>query len=520
MAKRSTRPSISSNKRLAAENDLLAKKVDLTERTMSNSLSGLAQGLSASNGFGMSNLTSFDPILQNNQYAPLTLMWTALMYLYTTHGLCQTAIDMPVMDAIRGGLEFYSEGEIDADNLKQIEEYFEENSVLERIGDAFIWARLFGGGALVINTEGDCEDPIGDEIINGGQIEFYDACRWELTCERRIPKSGRYGYYGKQLDASRVITILGKRAPWLIRAQLSDWGMSEIQRANEDFNLFLRTRNVLYEILDEAKVDVYRLKGFREQLASSSGTALTIKRIQATNQIKNFNNALVMDAEDEYTTKQLSFSGIAEIMKENRMGLASAFRMPMSKLFGIPSTGFSSGEDDLENYNALVESEVRQPMRAVVRKVLKMVVKNLFGDDLEVSFKFKPLRILSAPEEETIKTSKSNRYLAMFDKMLMNSKEIGEAMQKDNLVPIPLQAEQGLLDEHPVLQSNEALMPSESGMPGEDGAQQTATEQESEGALPVNWEGQEAKPLVLPKSGGTGKPEMPTKPKSPEKPRI
>ena len=87
---------------------------------------------------------------------------------------------------------------------------------MDRIADAFIWARLFGGGALVINTEGDPEDPIGDELM-GGEVELYDACRWELTCERRIPKSGKYGFYGKTLDASRVITILGKRAPWLVR---------------------------------------------------------------------------------------------------------------------------------------------------------------------------------------------------------------------------------------------------------------------------------------------------------------
>lgn len=440
---------VNANKKLMLENSLIKAKSELLEKTIHNSLSGLASGITGDFGGGMSPLTSLTPMLQNNLYAPVTLMWTNLMYLYKTHGLIQTAIDMPVLDALRGGLDLHSD-QLDSEDLGLLEDKMEEDNVLERIGDAFIWARLFGGGALVINTEGDCSEPVGDEVEDGGKIELYDACRWELQCERRIPKTEEYGYYGKKLHASRVITILGKRAPWLIRAQLSDWGMSEIERMVEDFNLFLRNRNVIYELLEEAKVDIYQLKGFTAQLASSTGTNLTTRRIQAMNQIKNFNNALVMDSEDKYEMKQMSFGGLADMMKENRMGIASALRMPMSKLFGIPSTGQSSGEDDIENYNGMIESEVRGPMKPVLRKVLKLYVKNLFGDDLDINFKFKPLRILSGTDEEAIKTSKSTRYVQLFEHMMINSKELGEMLQKDNLVPIPLEAEEGLLDAHPV----------------------------------------------------------------------
>jgi hypothetical protein len=482
VAKLTNRQILANNKTLTLENSVLRKKSALLEGTVNNSLSGLAAGLSGDFNGGQSPLTSFLPALQNNMYAPVTLMWTMLMYMYKTHGLIQTAIDMPVLDALRGGLDLHS-NELDTDDLGKLDDYLEEHAILERIGDAFIWARLFGGGALIINTEGDCHEPIGDEIVNGGQIEFYDACRWELTAERRIPKSGLYGFYGKQLHKSRVITILGKRAPWLIRAQLSDWGMSEIERMFEDFNLFTRNRNVIYQLLEEAKVDVYTLDGFTAQLASSTGTALTTKRIQTMNQIKNFNNALIMDAKDKYEQKQINFGGLAEMMKENRMGIAAALRMPMSKIFGIPASGISgSGEDDIENYNGMIESEVRQPMKQVIRKVLKIVVKNLFGDELDVNFKFKPLRILSGADEESIKSSKSTRYMALFEHMLLNSKEMGEIMQKENLVPIPMKAEEGLLDEHPVPLTNipgapkpstavkDAIKQGEDGAAGESGS--------------------------------------------------
>lgn len=497
------------NRRLLRQNEALARKSDILEKTLHNSLGGLADGLTGFSGLGgQAPLTSLSPAFQNNQYQPVTLLWTMLMYLYKTHGLIQTAIDQPVLDALRGGLDLSSD-QLDSDDIRKIEDYLEENDVMARIGDAFIWARLFGGGALIVNTEANSEEPIGDEIREGCQMEFYDACRWELTATRRLPENGRYGFYGKQLDASRVITILGKRAPFLIRAQLSDWGMSEVERMLEDFNMYMRGRNVVYEILEEAKVDVYQLKGFTAMLATSMGTNLTTKRIQTMNQIKNFNNALILDKEDGYEMKTLNFGGLPDILKENRIGIASALRMPMSKLFGTGSTnGLNSGEDDIENYNALIESEVRQPMKPVIRKVLKLVVENLFGEELDIRFRFRPLRLLGADAEEQIKTSKTNRFLSLYNNLLIDSKEIGEMLQKEELVPTQIKAEQGLLDEHPVAAEGQPVPvgPSEKvdgkAQPKkDDGKAEKADEPEKEAPEP------ESKPKKADKAEAPEKPE-------------
>ena len=434
------------NEKLKLENSLLKAKQDLKNMELQNSFTGLVSGITA-----QSNLASFNPALQNNVYAPLTINWVLLMYMYKTHGIIQTMIDMPVLDALRGGLEFHSD-QMDQDDIGRLEDDLEETGVYDVIGDAFIWARLFGGGALIFNTEAKYEEPLTvDQIEEGSMVEFYDACRWELGSPQRIPVTDFYDFYGKKIHKSRVLTIVGKRAPFILRAQLSDWGMSEIERVLEDFNGYLRGKNVVYELMDEAKVDVYRLKGFKTQLMSSTGTQATQSRIQQMNQLKNYNSALLMDMEDEYTQKQISFAGLAEMLAENRIGIASALRMPLSKIFGISAAGFNSGEDDIENYNAMVESEVRQPMKRIFRKVLEVKVRSLFGEDLDFDFKFKPLRILSATQEEDIKRSKSERLLSLYDRMLMSSKEVGEAVQQDNLVPVAIAAEQGLLEDHPAI---------------------------------------------------------------------
>lgn len=426
------------NNQLRETKALLKSAIELKNAQLQNSMMGLANPLTTQD-----NISSLTPLFNSNLYAPLTLQYTLLTYLYKTHGVLQTMIDEPVYDAFRDGIDLTSD-EIGSPDMGDLEDFIEEKGILDSVKNAGIWARLYGGAGLIVNVGQDWEQPFNEKDIAQGMLELYDADRWEFAGASRSAKE--FLFYGKKLDASRVITMGGKRAPRLIRAQLSGWGMSEMERTAEDFNMWLRGRNVLYEILDEAKVDVYGIKDYANTLATPSGESVIRNRIQMTNQIKNFHNALILDKEDEYHVIANSFAGLAEVMKENRIGLASALRMPMTKIFGMGATGLNaSSEDDIENYNAMITSQVREPMRPLLRKVLRLCQLAVFGEVYDIKFSFKPLRMLGAAEEEGVKKSKQDRYLSLYNARLLNSKEMGELMHKENLVPIVTEAQEGKL---------------------------------------------------------------------------
>lgn len=457
---------------LELQNNQMRDHLRMQKMQLQNSLTSLVQG-----AMGQTTLTSFNPMINNNIMAPLTINWTLLSYFYKTHGVIQTAIDMPVLDAFRGGIEIKSdEGELDEENVKEINDEIEEQDIISVWTDTGIWTRLFGGGAIIINTG---EDPAIPLDLNKPirHLELYAAARWELQSPSRIASTGGdelrtnrmnpweqyasamtdyYVFYGTKIHNSRVMAVTGKAAPFLIRWQLQGWGMSEIERMVEDFNIYIRTRNVLYDILNEAKVDVYRLEGLKDSLITEEGTQIIQRRIQNTNSLKNFNNALLLDKEDEYETKQLTFAGLAEVMKENRIGIASALRMPISKLFGIASTGMSSGEDDIENYNAMVESEVRQRMRKMVRKSIDLICLYKFGNTFQFHWDYKPLRMMSTLEEEDVKLKKHQRIMDMYDRGLMDSEEVGIAENRASLIDIETKAAQGKLEEFPAPAGAEA----------------------------------------------------------------
>ena len=86
-------------------------------------------------------------------------------------------------------------------------------------------------------------------------------------------------------------------------------GMSEAERMLRDLNNYLKTGDVLYEILDESKLDIYKIKDLANKLLTAGGTSQITKRIQAANEVKNYVNALILDTEEEYEQKSLTFAG-------------------------------------------------------------------------------------------------------------------------------------------------------------------------------------------------------------------
>jgi hypothetical protein len=146
-----------------------------------------------------------------------------------------------------------------------------------------------------------------------------------------------------------------------------------------------------------------------------------------------------MDKEDEFDHKQLSFSGLAEAQQGIRIQVASDMRMPLTKLFGVSASGFNSGEDDIEVYNSMVESDVRAKIKWPLLRMMEIKCQKLFGmvpTDLRISFK--SLRILGAEQEENVKTLKFNRLLSAKSAGEITRFEFREGCNKDKLLSITL----------------------------------------------------------------------------------
>jgi len=415
---------------------------------LNNSLSDVAASLSidpTSMNFatGGSTLSSYGTVAYSQNYSLLTLNRIILTYMYANLGLFQTAIQLPIQDGLAKGIKIES-GQLQPEDVDEILDWFEQNDVWKHLEDYWSWVRLYGGAAIIINCDQDPEKPINKRRLIKAPIEFYDVDRWQLSITGAeqpdyltyddMTDSDTFYLNGQKLDRSHLIIGSGKRAPSYIRRQLRGWGMSEGERMIRDLNNYLKTDDVLYEILDESKIDIYHIKDLANRMLTRGGTDAITKRIQLANQMKNYVSALVLDQDEQFESRSMTFTGLADVKRENRIGVASALRMPMTKLFGLSASGFSTGESDLDNYNQMVESEIQLKMKPAIRQCIEIACYNLWGYCPEFRFSFPKLKETPELEAAQIKESRGNFFTSLYDRGLFPAKNIADEMAKEEII--------------------------------------------------------------------------------------
>lgn len=402
-------------------------------------------------GWG-TQLSQTDTLFKNNRWYLVSNMRQLISQCYVEHGLVQTVIDVPVDDAMRGGIEITSK-QLSEDQIDQILNEIEREGDLMVVGQACKWNRLFGGAAIITITDQDPTQPLVIEAIKeGSPLKFRAVDMWELFWSfqntsdtsavidaHELTGNTHYDYYGVQLHNTRVMRLIGIEAPSFVRPRLRGWGCSIMETLVRSINQYLKSNNLSFEILDEFKIDVYKIKDLASSALTTEGQANIQRRIQLANQQKNFQHAVTMDKEDDWDHKQLSFSGLAETMQGIRLQVAADMRMPLTKIFGTGAQGFNSGEDDIEVYNAMVESQVRAKIKYEILRIIELRCQRAFGmipDDLKIDFK--PLRVLSSEQEENVKTQKFARLLQAKQAGEISSQEFKEGCNRDKLLPIQL----------------------------------------------------------------------------------
>jgi phage-related protein (TIGR01555 family) len=426
---------------------------------------GSALGFPGSGGIGYpgspfsEQVSDTTTLFKNLRWYLISNFRQLLSECYVEIGLIQTICRVPVDDALRGGVEIKSK-ELSEDQIQELQVSLDRDDDLNTIGEAAVWQRLFGGAGVVILTEQDPETEFQLDLIGpDSKLEFRAVDMWELFWDQQNTEGYDpevqdewfewYNYYAVKLHRSRVMRLKGLTAPSFIRPRLRGWGFSVVEALVRSINQYLKATDLGFEVLDEFKLDIFKIKNLVNTLLSPGGDQQVRQRVQMANWQKNYQNALVMDAEDDYVQKQLSFAGLADTMAGIRMQVAADMRMPITKLFGSQSGGLNSDDEtDLEVYNSMIESEVRGKLKYDILRVCEIKCQKLFGmvpEDLSLTFA--PLRVLGAVDEETVKTQKFTRAHTAATTGLITVEEFRDICNRDELLGIQLEElpEGGLL---------------------------------------------------------------------------
>ena len=382
----------------------------------------------------------------------ITLHWVSLTNAYNKNSFLQTAVNQKVEDAFKNEGLIIDTKTLDTEELEQLRTTMIEEGDIDAIIDCIRWGRLYGGGVLVANTEQDADTPLDKKALYGKKLKFIATNRWQCTANGIAPQIAekfiftdafsdneeqflKYQHTNQQIDKSRVGLFLGNEAPYLTKTILQGWNASIFEGILEPIENLLGSFNVTLELLSEAKIDIFKIANLASTLSSPQGERLIRKRLQIATENKNYKSSLAMDTEDDYQQKQINFGGIPQLLEQLMYIFCGYLRYPVSKLFGRGSSGFSSGEDDLENYNSTVNSEIRIPANKLITWVVNLRCLQLFGRELpDFKPKWKPLREMSEKELAEISSRKLADYLALLEHQVMTPKQVAQKLTEDNYI--------------------------------------------------------------------------------------
>lgn len=493
------------------------KKTSVNNVKLTNSMQQLVAGIVPNGGVNLkqtpNGINYISSLRQQVRHDWITMDYTLLSFLYQQFGLIQALVEVPVLDAFRGGVRFsayekkvvlpkpikkskwhfwnakednqntqntqndflmemmkkrenweaeqvkkdeearksedaYFRDEISREEARRLEIYIRRSQLWETLKQALFWKRLYGGAGIVILDGKDPKTPLDLESINQDtDIEFYVTDNWELcgyTDEKSTAHAKETDWLsdtpfmlrGHPVHKSRVITLKGKAFPPLYKTIGRGWGMSILESLVRTLNKGVKNENVIFELLDEAKIDIFRFYGLNDALQDENATDAITKRVGYASMVKNYMKALLLDSEDDYQQKQIHFNGLADLKEDSRVDMASDARITMNKLYGTSPAGFNSGEADRETYADTVEAEIRIPTEPAIIRLLEVVGRKVLGKTLDFEIEWASLIRTTEYEVEKQKTLKlANLNEANIWGRITN-KEWQEAVNKYNLLGI------------------------------------------------------------------------------------
>lgn len=337
-----------------------------------------------------------------------------LAAIYKSNWLGRKIVDIPAMDAVRKGRDWQAE----QDQIELIEAEEKRLGFWHKLLEAKIKSRLWGGAAIFIGTgEADLTRPLNVDGMGKGGIKYLTVLSRRDMSAGKIDQNVLSEFYGKpayyevtgasgssmvQIHPSRFATFIGApHADNLLAQGLNyGWGDSILEAVYSAMKNADATAANIASLVFEANVDVFRIPDFMASLAAPEYRATLLERFALAATAKGINRALILDKEEEYERKQVTFATLPEVMQVFLQMAAGAADIPVTRLLGQSPAGMSAtGESDMNNYYDRVASIQNLEMTPALYRFDECLIRSALGSrPPEIFYSWAPLKQMTEKE--------------------------------------------------------------------------------------------------------------------------
>lgn len=311
--------------------------------------------------------------------------------MYRSDWIARKAIDLPAFDMTRE----WRKWQTTAANIELLETSERQMNVPQTFQWALTLARLYGGSLIILGVKdsGLPDTPLDYERVQKGSLQFLTVMhRYQVKTNTldRNPLSLTYGhpfYYEVDTDQglnikihpSRVVLIRPHRRPDDIRRK-EVWGDPTIQSMFDALMNASTTQAHSSGLVAEAKLDIIKVKDLASHLATQEGEQRLFSRFSIANVGKSTINTLLLDMEEEWQRKEISFNGINDLLKTLLNIVSGAAEIPATRMLGISPAGQNAtGESDLRNYYDMISSRQKLWLRPILNTFDQVFLRHTLG---------------------------------------------------------------------------------------------------------------------------------------------
>lgn len=434
--------------------------------------------------------------------------------LYRGNDLAGKLVDKLVDEALRKGVNINVKG--DSDIGEAIDAQIDELEGLEKIGEAWKWARAFGGSLLLMGADDGREpsEPLQEDAIR--RVKWLSVVDRSEVYPARFnsdPQSKGYGlpsHYvihpafsagghlrgGSVVHASRVIRFDGVPLPRRLAQTNQGWGDSVLVRAHEVLRDFGLTWAAAAALMQDFAQAVFEMEGLAEALKHNRGEEVK-RRLEIMDVSRSVLRAIVVSKGESFRREATPLSGLPEVLQQFMLRLAATGDMPVSILFGQAPAGLNAtGEGDHESWRNTTASAQTNYLRRRLNQFVRLLLLAKDGptrgeepDNWKVSFP--PLKELSEKERAEIRESQSRTDTAYISAQVLSPEEVaksrfgGDEWSGETQLDEELRAEFGVpseLDDAPPAPAAESeAAPAEPEKPAQTKATEPAAPEEKQG---------------------------------------
>jgi phage-related protein (TIGR01555 family) len=345
-------------------------------------------------GLGMGRDAKTNTFFQPANYK--STLQAELNALYTQSWIGRKVVDIPIDDAMRGGVIIEHD---DPSVVDAVEKKMSEMKLHKKIDSMTKWSRVFGSSIMVVVAgDDDIKEPpkLGmNDLSNFAVLDRFEVSGMNLDIN---PLSKDYlchqGYLvskSGEVHPDRVFKMDGVDTTNWTRQKLNGWGLSIFESGFDAIQMSQSSTELINNLLFVSNVDYYKVKGLNEAL-SDGNDKLVQARIEVAQNMKSILNGVALDADDDYINVAKSFGGLNEINMGMLSLVAAAFSISATRLLEKSPDGMNAtGEGDRKNYYDMVKSIQETDIRDAYEWALKFISYDLFGEDKNLTVTFPPL---------------------------------------------------------------------------------------------------------------------------------